>query len=532
MATTILLRNLSSRIIRSQLTEGSPQEGYRNISRSNGQSNSQGGGLWNFSKKIFGKSINIIGWIGGKIFGGLAFSFTGLISAVVQTTTFIYNFDWNISDQAIDQRFESLKLIIAGQLGETLGNSFGFLTCGILPSSLFLAFNEPLGLYLLKEVGEEALDELSSNLTALLRLSFRSLTQAFAYGAFKNIRRAIKTETKNPNSSSSKIIKRIFGNKIYQFIETWGEKESNPWSFRLAVEEKIESINNSLLQEFVEEFYDEFKSSCVEAGYIVAQSLDSWILQQNQAELNRQRQNNIIELIPNRENEQETIYLQGNRSEIQTQALNAINSYNLIEARDIGEWVGEPLDQAIRKPHKDIAIKILLRSSPKPPWKDQNGILAKRTQIEIPNVNRSKISWNNIKQAVGGSNGYLWGRFCVVALLDDDNKIKFYADSEGEGEKILERLLKFTNSELSTLNISEEKREGARKKYDKLYKQTTRVYPSHVVIINQLKLLTQDSGRATRRGHKEHRQIKFKLYSDDKPNNFDEAINDLFLPVV
>ena len=210
--------------------------------------------------------------------------------------------------------------------------------------------------------------------------------------------------------------------------------------------------------------------------------------------------------------------------------MSSLNTYNLVESRDIGCYVGEPLNEAIRKPLKDISLKIFLRGAKKPPFRDAAGGKSKRVQIEIPNVIRSKINWKDIKQAVGAESGYLWGRFVVLATLDDGNKIKFYAGSENEGEIVLERLLKFTASELSTLNIHEERRAGARKKYDAMYKETTRVYPSHMTILNRLKILDQNSGRATREGHKINRQVKIKLFVDNKPDNFEETVNSLFLP--
>lgn len=418
--------------------------------------------------------------------------------------------------------------MMAGFAGEILGNSMGYLACGVLPSAAIMAFNEPLGYYLLKEVGEEALDEFCDNFAAFLQVGFRASASALAYSWFKNTRKAIKLSVGNPNSRSRKMIKKVFGNRLVNAIDTWGEKDSKPWSFRIFVEEKIEKIENPFLQEFVEEFYEEFKDACVEAGYVVANSLDTWVLQQRMAQQQQERERSLIELQPNRENPDESFILYGDRSQIETQTINAMNNYNVMESRDVGSWVGEPLIESIRTPHKDVTIRILLRSAVRPPWKNADGTNAKRTQISIPNVDRSKINWKKIKRAVGSTSGYLWGNFWVQAILDDGNKIEFYAASEQEGERVLENLLEFTKGELLTLNIQEERKAGARKKYDKLFKKTTRVYPAHVVLINQIKLLNQERGKATTRGHKEHRQIKLPLYTDDKPLDFEETVNALF----
>lgn len=530
MTTILLLRELTSRTIRTRLTQNSTFPGFREILGSNTRDNGQPLSFFDRLKIFGGGTVKVVGWIVGKVLGGVGFTFTALWGLMVQATTFIYNFDWNISDQQIDARFEMLKLMMAGYAGELAGNAMGYLACGVLPSAAIMAFNEPLGYYLLREVGEEALDEFSENLAAFLTITFRSLAASLAYSSFKNVRKAIKLFTSTSNPKGRRMVQSLFGNRLVQSIDQWGEKGSKPWSFRIAVEEKIERIKNPFLQEFVEEFYDEFKDSCVEAGYVVANSLDRWVVEQELIRQEQERARSVVELQPNRNNPEESFIFYGDRHQIQTQALNAINNYNVMESRDVGAWVGTPLDESITKPHKKIALKILLRSAVRPPFKNADGSNAKRTQIEIPNVNRSKLDWKKIKRAVGGLNGYLWGNFLVIAQLDDGNKITFYANSVIEGEKILENLLEFTNAELQTLNINEEKRQGARKKYDKLYKKTTRVYPAFVVIINQLQVLTEDAGRATTKGYKDHRQFKFPLYVDDKPIDFEESVNALFSP--
>lgn len=531
MATAINLRSLPSRLIRNELTQDSSIPGTRIISSQTGDVGETGGGFLSKIFRAFGKPIKVVGWIAGKIFGTIGFSFVSLWSGIVSLTSFIYNFDWNITDQAIDQKFASLKQLIAGNLGEVLGNAFGYLACGILPAAGILTFNEVLGYHLLKEVGAEALEELSSNLISFIRTTFRYTATALAYKGYKNLRRALKAAVKDPNSRSGRFVRTIFGDKLTSAISTSGDANSKPWSFRIAVEEKIESIQNPVTQEFVEEFYDEFKDSCVEAGYVIAQNLDSWVLQQKEQQNMVERASNIVDFVPNREIPGEAIILNGNFNEIRNQVITQINQYNQIESRDVGNWVGAPLDDSFRKPHKDVAIKILLREAPKPPYKGSMDYSNKRTQIEIPNANKAKIDWKKIRQSVGGDLGYLWGRFNVIAQLDDGHRITFHAASPLEGEKVLENLLELTNANLLTLNIHEEKKEGARKKYDKLYKKETRIYPAYLVVINQLKILNENEGKATTRGHKEHRQIKFPLYGTDKPMNFEQDINDLFVQV-
>ncbi len=527
MARILNITDLSSRIIRQRVTENSPESGLRIISDQGGQNSGGLSGILKGIGGLFGGAIKFAGWIIQPILSIFAFSFVGLMQILVQTSTFIYNFNINISDESIETQFDQAKLILAGLLGGTLGNSFGYLACGILPSTAILAFNEALGLYLLKEVGEEALEELAYNIRALCLISFKLGARSLFYAGYKNIRKAIKIWNSSNSNAEKEAINGLFGFKISDAIEAWGEKEAKPWSLRLFIEEKIDNIENPLIQNFVEEFYDESLDGCVEAGYVLAQGLDNWVLEQKNAQSYQQGSSQLIEIIPDREAPEERLIFAGNTQNVQTQIINSLNNYHLVDQRDVGQIIGEPVLDSVRKPPVSLSVRIYLRGVPNPPWFDQNGGQAKRAQVTIPNFNKAKLDWETIKLAVGGINGFLWGRFWVQANLLDGNKITFYAGSEAEGKDIAIKLIGLTNTTLSTLNITEEQKEGARILYPKLYKEIQKVYPASMVVINQKKILKISEGVATSTGMYKRRKYLIPLYTETKPENFNLIVAEL-----
>lgn len=115
----------------------------------------------------------------------ISFSLTGLWSLFVSTSQFIWNFNWNMTDTEIDQQIQQRWNALSGMLGGTLGNSAGYLACGILPGATIFAFNEPLGAYVLKNVGEEMAEEFMSNLAGLVRYCFMSGVQSLILWGFK-----------------------------------------------------------------------------------------------------------------------------------------------------------------------------------------------------------------------------------------------------------------------------------------------------------------------------------------------------------
>lgn len=527
MVRQILLNSLESRVTRNSILANSPRNNYRVLSNNASGNNNSTNIISEFFTDFLGKGLKFSGWLLGKTLQLGAFSFVGLINLVKYAATSIWNFNWNISETEIDRLWEQSKLLLASYSGGITGQALGYLACGILPGTAILAFNEPLGLYLLKEVGEEALDELSASLAVLIQQSFRIFIQGYYLNQFKNVRRAIKKYVADRRGDKKSLINNFYGGKFAQAIEAWGEPDSKPWSFNLFFERGIEEIDNPYSQEFTEEAYDEFKDSCSEAGYVLAQGLDSWILQQRIAENQQSDDSNLIEVLPDRDAPEERLIFNGNDRQVRTQIINSLNTFQLVDNRDVGQIIGEPLLDSVRKPPVSLSLRIYLRGTPKPPWKNADGSLAKRAQVTIPNVKKSKLDWQTIKQAVGGINGYSWGRFFVEANLDDGNKITFYAGSEQEGQNIANSLLTLTNAELTTLNITEEKKEGSRLKYKALYKEFVRVYPANLTIINQNQILRVNEGIATSRGMYKRRRYLVPLHTDTKPDNFDLIIQEL-----
>lgn len=514
----IVVEELASRTIRNVATN---ETGIREIG-GEAEENEEGGflsSLWNQAKNFFG-------WIMPRL-AGIELNFSGLMNLIRSTSTFIYNFNWNATDEQLDQYINNMNLILSSQLGGTLGNTFGYLVCGIIPSAVMTKFNQALGLYLLKQVGEEALDEFMGNLSMLIQASFRLGVQAFVTNAFKNTRNTLKNYFRDPNSTQSKWLERITGNdKLQEAIQGWGEQGSKPWSFRQYVEDKIESIENQWVQNFVEEFYEEFLDACVEAGYVVAQGLDSWILQQqiqNQTILGDER---IIEVTLDREAEDERIVLAGRDQLMRSDLPLILANYQMVENRDIGQFVGEPVYDSARREISLLTLHIELFSNPSPPfW--TNGV--QRASITISDVSRSKLDWETIKQACGGSNGYTYGRFRFNGNLSNKRPLTIYAASGAEAQKQAYKFASLSEASIIGETITEEIKSGQRANNKNLEKPTIQVYPAYVTIVNKQKILnegTDNSGYPTLEGNYNRKSARIPLWTSQRPPQWNNIIQE------
>lgn len=479
---------------------------------------------------IIRQILSFGGWLIAGIKSLFRFSATGVWGQIVQTSQFLWHFNWNASDAELDQQMGYFQNLIGGMLGGTLGSAAGYYVCGILPASRMIRFNEALGARVLEEASDEAFDEMAANLSMLCYQAFQMATQATLIAAYKNTRRAIKTFFDNPDSPQSQVLQGVFGEKIYDAVDAWGEN-NKPWSFAQAVDEKVENIQNPFLQNFTEEFLEEFFDSCVEAGYIVANGIDSWYAEQRLQRdivLGSQRG---VEIKPNRESD-ERIILVGREEVLRPAITQVMAQSQFVENRDIGQFVGEPVREYLKAAPTKLTLKLVWSRYENPPM-FREGVYKPPT-LEIKGFRRSQLEFDLIKLLMGGENGRNWGRFWASASLLDDNgtivaRPKLFAGSEEEAEDLLTALLGLSEYEVGSMSTGEEKRVGRKATGRAMAKVTTRVYPAFLTIFHAEKILNEEEGRAQLSGSYKRRDDRLPLWVSTKPSNWEETINELLL---
>jgi hypothetical protein len=510
----LITKELSSRVIRVKLTK---DHGVRSISTLD----SIGSGLAQKDNFVIGtlKKIGgaVFGGLKGFVFGALkeslrflTFSFSKLWGLLISGVNFIYNYNWNITDDDIDKQVKQSWINFAGVLGGEVGESLGFFTCGVLPAATTFAFNEPLGLYLLERVGEEFAEELALNISIVLQQGIRSAsTSAFSF-YYKNIRKILKQK----DSPLRKFIPQ-------KTLDNWGKKGAPVLSFASKVEAKIDSISDPMKKAFVDNLREGLYDGCIEGGYILAGALDSWYLQQRQqAEKNRQE---IIEIVPNREEDSEIIVLAGNRTELKPAITNILATHQLVQNRDVGMIAAQPIDEWLSKQRSDIMVTITYYNCAKPPIPQKDRI---RAIYKISHVSRSKISFLEIKNAAG-KNGYNYGRFKAEASLDKGGFIYCYAASSAEAKSQVESLAQLSSAEILRINITEETKTGKRRTNKKLQKESARIYPYCATIFVNRETAVDGKAFADGKNRKQE-MYRFFLWKDNAPNDFAAQIAKLF----
>lgn len=415
-------------------------------------------------KRVFKSSLqsankdsdgNILGWLwnGAKQLGGfllseagkfLSWSFASIWGFITSTVQYLWNFDWNMTDESIDTQIKSRWNAILGQLGGVLGNAFGHLACGVLPGAVIFCFNEPLGAYVLKNATEEFADEFFENVGSLSKAVFQAATQNLILWSFKNVRRFIK--------SNSALVGKLFGDKAKKMTEAWGEKGSQPWSFAIAVENMVESIPNEGVRNFVEEFLEESWEACVEAGYVVANSLDSYYAQkklEKQVEpvLGAERH---VEIVFDRENPDLSIAIGGNEELVKAQVTQAMTTYQIMREKDVGYIYGHnPEDAETSRKFKPDVVLLFSEKRDKNTPKGKR-LLTGRTSFRIMNKTSETITEADIQtlamkiKTKFGTPAYKWNKAEKRYSYTDWDKgyqLSLLVPSEAEARRIVEQVL-------------------------------------------------------------------------------------------
>jgi hypothetical protein len=213
----------------------------------------------------------------------------------------------------------------------------------------------------------------------------------------------------------------------------------------------------------------------------------------------------------------------------------AIAFYQMIEARDIGQFVGEPLIEHVNATAHTSRLKLILCNVKEPPFlAPVKGKLIK-AEYQIPDINPKKITWQGIKDVCGGVNGFMWGNFLATTKLDNGRQMHAYGASSKDADNMMDRMLTLTTANVLSRGCTELKKINRRAKGQPLYREPTRVYPIFFHLINS-KRITKIENRTIQQEKASNIRSKLRgdyielgteripLYTDKPPKNFSEIM--------
>ncbi|MEH2381135.1 MAG: hypothetical protein V7K27_19985 [Nostoc sp.] len=188
----------------------------------------------------------------------------------------------------------------------------------------------------------------------------------------------------------------------------------------------------------------------------------------------------------------EKIVLAVNRTNYKAIVSQVIANRNLIENRDIGDFVGYPVEDYVRAKSQTIKLTVFFFNFKTPPFRERNGFRFVRATYNISDVNKAKLDWLTIKNACGGVEGYTWGRFRATANLSNGRQMQVYGADKEIAANMMHSLAAFSTAKILTLTVAEEKKEGVRAENKRMYKEDTRVFPAYFSVLNYEKVVVEE----------------------------------------
>jgi hypothetical protein len=514
MAYELTLDALNSRITRDALLSKSDDK--RTVEGIQVGQKGEGNAL-DFTLSIFSGLTGFISRVALNLLSFASFSFSAIWGLIVQTSVSIYNYNFNATDTDLDTQVKSQWVGFASQLGGLVGSNIGYILCGFVPTAITFVFNPILAAAIVKELGEEFLDEIAGQTANVIRGAVYSVAVSGFNYAYKNARKALK----QPYSPLNSIVGR-------EKLNQWGEPGGQPWSFAIAVENFVETIPNPFVRSFTENLLEETWDACVDAGFLVSSIADTQLAASRLSNAYTLGEDKTVEIYPDRENTDNYIVLQGKEKVLAPILVETVNQQIQLEKKDVGNFVGESFEDYISPKPTSVRLHIVCYSKKAPPYNFGKDSMVRRSTITVSDVPQANLDYDKIRKAVGGVSGYLWGRYLAVAQMDNTRKVLAWGGSRDEAEKRVREIAELSSASIQTINVTEELPEDNRDKEPTLKKPTTQVYAAYATITVQNKTLK--GGRAANDGIKRQRiTYRFDIWRTEKPIDFNEQVASLFV---
>lgn len=385
--------------------------------------------LWNAATGWIGAGWNFISKVGSFIWGaaGSLGEWWGRIS---QSVMEILYFNWNMTDAQIDGAIQANINMAAEQAGEALG----YFVCGGVNVAAALLIPK-IGAIVAANAFVEFAEESWQEITMAVRMILQRTAQNALLLTFKSVRAWLKSLSPLLPQGATRTL-----------LNDWGEPGSQPWTIASHTEKKIESIPNATLKSFAEGVWEGCIEGFVEAGYIVGAEIDLVLagLQAQQMGTNGRERTIEINLDAKRKDEDkdnprldQRLLLIGKEALVRQQLPATIALHAQLKDREIGEWLGYPLEDDHRPQVQLRQLKITFVSRSSPPFSRMpDGSRARRAEITIPDAKRG-LTWTRIKTACAR---YTRGDHLVSALLENGRKMYCWASSGLEGKETLFQL--------------------------------------------------------------------------------------------
>ena len=247
-----------------------------------------------------------------------------------------------------------------------------------------------------------------------------------------------------------------------------------------------------------------------------------------------------IEFYPERDNKDEVYYIEGTQIQVKHWIWMIWYTRQILESANLVHVLGQtPSDWIRKRPFIGCSVHFICYSYPtKPFYQSKDRPDFKKAEITVPFVDRTKLTYQNIRNVLGGANGMDWGLHKAVAwVADQPNNFAGYrgmpqiwckGSTYANAKANVKRIHTLSNSKIARMNKGEVDNEEFLNPMAK-ENPPSRVYPGIMYVLNSNIVGNNlTPGRQRSLAKYDHRKNRLKIYTPEEPPNFQENLNDLF----
>jgi len=442
----------------------------------------------------------------------LQFSATQIVQWVLEGVSYLWEFNWDISNEQIDQQIRNMWNAFETRIFGILGRNIGSFAAVGLGGAIAFYMNPLLARLLVTQIADDLFMDLLADMRGLLVQARQSLAVAAFLTTYKNVRGLIKEAYKNP---AVKALAMGIGIKE-ETINAWGDKHVSDWSFAERERKFIDSIDNEQLQNNVEEFIEEAKSGFSETALNMASIWDAMQFQ------NVPEQKTTLIYQPDR-SQSEEFYVHGNSEEILSQVINANTVLEVVEGRDIGNYVVAEDDLPVTK-NNGVEIEFVFYNTLDKPWGKENRKSISTCRLKVPNINLTVFAWEKLEQFFK-PHAFIDGDHTGEVDLDNGRLIVARGASKIECKEMIKKLASFTSASIVGTPRFGEKDGEETLRWQPRKKRP--MYLNHFYVRNYARA-TKYELLGLRQEAKQNMTTRFDFKSKKKPVNFDYLLREAF----
>jgi hypothetical protein len=382
--------------------------------------------------KIFSKLARFAGYAFGGILRFFPLDFSSLWDIFVEGYFALKYFDWNQTDKELEKEIENNNRAIATAAASTLGTALGWgvvrlanFFSGWLPGRKGAAAATAQGIkipVLSARIGLALAEEGNEEVTMQVRRFLQQSAYSVAGNMFiKSVLAARKNEWFGMESIT---------------------KERDNGSISEKIDKKIETLPK-FWQRPAEAAIDAFEDAIIEAGYVISFTIDDHVAAMQYAQ-KLSGEERTIDIKPNEKSE-EILSFSGTSEEVKQAVAIALPLHKAIEDRDIGQFVGEPLESYVSPEPLTRSLRLIFYSKPEFPFSRNNdGTRTKEATIKIPDA-KAGLNFQELK---AGIPKFQRGNIYVHCKMSNGRAMSIWAVSKQEGKKVLEACAKFSTAKI------------------------------------------------------------------------------------